>query len=179
MDAVVHLAGIPTEASLPDDPAQPRRVDRRPARRDGAARRRRMVYASSNHAVGMTPRTDLLPTSTSRPAGHVLRRGQGRCARRCSACTPTGTASPASPCRIGSFLERPTSRRNLATWLSLRRLRRHGARRALTAELEGYTPIYGISANSDGWWDLEPGRALGYHPTRRRRRLCVRRRPPP
>ena len=24
--------------------------------------------------------------------------------------------------------------------------------------------VYGISANTRGWWDLAPGRALGYHP---------------
>ena len=24
--------------------------------------------------------------------------------------------------------------------------------------------LYGISANTRAWWDLEPGRALGYHP---------------
>jgi uronate dehydrogenase len=24
--------------------------------------------------------------------------------------------------------------------------------------------IYGISANTRAWWDLAPGRALGYHP---------------
>jgi uronate dehydrogenase len=34
----------------------------------------------------------------------------------------------------------------------------------LTASLDGYHPIYGISANRDAWWDLEPGRAIGYFP---------------
>ena len=24
--------------------------------------------------------------------------------------------------------------------------------------------VYGISANTRAWWDLAPGRALGYHP---------------
>ena len=27
-----------------------------------------------------------------------------------------------------------------------------------------YAVVYGISANTRGWWDLEPGRALGYEP---------------
>ena len=35
---------------------------------------------------------------------------------------------------------------------------------ALTAPAPGFAVVYGISANSRGWWDLEPGRALGYRP---------------
>ena len=35
---------------------------------------------------------------------------------------------------------------------------------ALTAEFDGFRSIYGISANRDAWWDLEPGRAIGYDP---------------
>ena len=66
-------------------------------------------------------------------------------------------------CRIGSFLERPTSRRALASWLS------HGDAvrmfdAALTAPSPGYAVLYGISANARAWWDLEPGRRIGYHP---------------
>jgi uronate dehydrogenase len=35
---------------------------------------------------------------------------------------------------------------------------------ALTAPDPGFAVVYGVSANTRGWWDLEPGRALGYHP---------------
>jgi uronate dehydrogenase len=35
---------------------------------------------------------------------------------------------------------------------------------ALTAPDPGFAVLYGISANTRGWWDLGPGRALGYHP---------------
>ena len=34
----------------------------------------------------------------------------------------------------------------------------------LTTPDPGFAVIYGISANTRAWWDLEPGRALGYHP---------------
>jgi uronate dehydrogenase len=34
----------------------------------------------------------------------------------------------------------------------------------LTAPDPGFAVLYGVSANTRGWWDLEPGRALGYHP---------------
>jgi uronate dehydrogenase len=66
-------------------------------------------------------------------------------------------------CRIGSFLEEPTSLRGLSTWLS------HGdglrmVEAALTTPAPGYAVLYGISANTRAWWDLEPGRRLGYEP---------------
>ena len=35
---------------------------------------------------------------------------------------------------------------------------------ALTAPAPGFAVLYGISANTRAWWDLEPGRALGYDP---------------
>ncbi len=35
---------------------------------------------------------------------------------------------------------------------------------ALTAPAPGYAVLYGTSANTRGWWDLEPGRRLGYEP---------------
>jgi uronate dehydrogenase len=35
---------------------------------------------------------------------------------------------------------------------------------ALVAPAPGYTVIYGVSDNTRGWWDLGPGRALGYDP---------------
>ena len=58
-DAVVHLAGIPTESSLPD--ALNSHVVSTGALLEAMVRHgvRRLVYASSNHAVGRTPRADL------------------------------------------------------------------------------------------------------------------------
>ena len=35
---------------------------------------------------------------------------------------------------------------------------------ALTAPSPGFAVVYGVSANTRGWWDLGPGRALGYDP---------------
>src|ERR671921_155762 len=56
LDAVVHLAGIPSEASLPDQLGS--HVLTTAALLDAmvAYGVNRMVYASSNHAVGRTPR---------------------------------------------------------------------------------------------------------------------------
>jgi uronate dehydrogenase len=35
---------------------------------------------------------------------------------------------------------------------------------ALTVPAPGFATLYGVSANTRGWWDLAPGRALGYEP---------------
>ncbi len=53
--------------------------------------------------------------------------------------------------------------RALATWLSPADCVRMVAA-ALVAPSPGFALIYGISANSRAWWDLEPGRAVGYEP---------------
>jgi uronate dehydrogenase len=51
----------------------------------------------------------------------------------------------------------------LATWLSPHDCARlmHAC---LTAPVSGHTVVYGISANTRAWWDLEPARRLGYEP---------------
>jgi uronate dehydrogenase len=60
--------------------------------------------------------------------------------------------------RIGSFRGRPTTRRELLTWLSV-----GGAIRLVDACLRpsdlGLPIVYGISNNTRARWDLAPGRA--------------------
>ena len=53
--------------------------------------------------------------------------------------------------------------RELSTWLSHDDCVRM-VEAALTAPAPGYAVLYGISANTRAWWDLEPGRRLGYEP---------------
>ena len=59
---MVHLAGHPDEASLPDSLTS--HVVTTAALLDAMVEHdvRRLVYAGSNHAVGRTPRTELLTT---------------------------------------------------------------------------------------------------------------------
>jgi uronate dehydrogenase len=161
-DAVIHLAGIPTESSLPD--ALSSHVLSTGAlleamRRHGVPR---IVYASSNHAVGRAPRSVLLGADThARPDTYY---GVGKVAAEALLHLYVDRYGiDAISTRIGSFLEKPTTRRQLSTWLSpADTLRMFDA--ALTAPSPGFAVIYGISANSRGWWDLAPGRALGYDP---------------
>jgi uronate dehydrogenase len=124
----------------------------------------RIVYASSNHAVGRTPHggTELLGVDV-RPRPDTFY-GVGKVAAEALLSLYVDRHGlDAVACRIGSFLPRPERRRHLATWLS----HDDGVRMveaALTARSPGFAVLYGISANSRGWWDLAPGRALGYEP---------------
>jgi uronate dehydrogenase len=162
LDAVVHLAGRGEEASLPDSLTS--HVITTAALLDAMVEHdvRRFVYASSNHAVGRTPRTDVVGVDT-RPRPDTFYGVAKVAAEALMSLYVDRYGVDAVSCRIGSFLERPESVRNLSTWLSPDDCVRmfHAA---LTATAPGYAVMYGISANTRGWWDLEPGRALGYEP---------------
>jgi uronate dehydrogenase len=166
LEAVVHLAGRPDEASLTEELHS--HVVTTAALLEAMVRHGvpRIVYAGSNHAVGRTPRSEL-------PDG-VLRVDV-----RHRPDTFYGVAKVAAEGllslyadrhgidvvvpRIGSFLPEPQSVRALATWLSHDdAVRMFDA--CLTAPDPGFAVLYGVSANTRGWWDLAPGRALGYEP---------------
>jgi uronate dehydrogenase len=162
VDAVVHLAGIPDEASLPEELES--HVHTTAALLDAMVAHNvaRIVYASSNHAVGRTPRSDLL-TADVRPRPDTFYGVAKVAAESLLSLYADRHGIDAVATRIGSFLPQPESARNLSTWLS-----HDDAVRMVDASLSapdpGFAVIYGVSANTRGWWDLAPGRALGYHP---------------
>jgi uronate dehydrogenase len=165
-EAVVHLAGNPSESSLPDALASHTLTTA--ALLDAMVRHdvRRIAYASSNHAVGRTPALDWLehPVSvTTRPRPDTFYGVAKVAAEALLSLYADRYGIDAVSCRIGSFLDRPASRRNLATWLSHADAVRMFAA-AITSPHHGYATLYGISANTRAWWDLEAGRRLGYHP---------------
>ena len=161
-DAVIHLAGISDESSLPA--ALQSHVVTTGALLEAMVRHgvRRIVYASSNHAVGRTPRAAQVGVDVQgRPDTFY---GVGKVASEALLSLYVDRHGiDAVSTRIGSFRPRPTSRRQLSTWLSHEdAIRMFQA--ALTAPAPGYAVLYGISNNTRAWWDLEAGRALGYHP---------------
>jgi uronate dehydrogenase len=162
LDAVVHLAGQPNEASFPDSVTShavttAALLDAMVAQKVG-----RMVYASSNHAVGRMPRREHLTVDT-RPRPDTFY-GVGKVAAEALLSLYADRYGvDAVACRIGSFQERPQSIRQLSTWLSHDDCVRM-VDAALTAPAPGYAVLYGISANTRAWWDLQPGRTLGYEP---------------
>ena len=161
-DAIVHMAGIPTESSLPA--ALSSHVLSTAALLDAMVEHgvRRFVYASSNHAVGRTPRADGTVTTSTPPRPDTFYGVSKVAAEALMSLYVDRHGIDAVSCRIGSFLERPETRRNLSTWLS------HGdavrmVEAALTAG-DGFEVIYGISNNTRAWWDLDAARRLGYEP---------------
>jgi uronate dehydrogenase len=160
--AVVHLAAIPHEsdfAAAVDSHVRGTHAVLEAIRRHGV---RRLVYASSNHAVGFAgpdgPVGDrLLP----RPDTYY---GWGKAAAEALCRLYHDRFGLVVAClRIGSFTEQPSNRRQLATWLSpADAVRLVDA--CLTAPHLAFTIAYGISANTRRWWDLGSAEALGYRP---------------
>ncbi|HYO38341.1 MAG TPA: NAD(P)-dependent oxidoreductase [Nocardioidaceae bacterium] len=162
LDAVVHLAGIPGEASLSDELTS--HVVTTAALLDAMVAHGvpRIVYASSNHAVGRTPRSDRLGVDV-RPRPDTFYGVAKVAAEALLSLYVDRHGIDAVATRIGSFLPQPESRRALSTWLSHDdAVRMFEA--CLTTPDPGFAVLYGVSANTRGWWDLEPGRALGYVP---------------
>ncbi len=162
LGGVVHLAGNPGEANLRE--SLDSHAVTTAALLDAMVEHRvtRFVYASSNHAVGRTPRTDLLRVDAL-PRPDTFYGVAKVTAEATMRLYSERYALDTVACRIGSFLEQPASVRALSTWLSHDDCVRM-VEAALTAPAPGFAVLYGISANTRAWWDLAPGRALGYHP---------------
>jgi uronate dehydrogenase len=162
VEAVVHLAGISTEAPFPQILAA--NIDGTYQVLDAARRAgvRRVVYASSNHAVGYTPRAELVGVDVpDRPDTYYgVSKVFGEALGRLYA-DRYGMQFVAL--RIGSCIPEPSTLRHLATWLSLPDCVRL-VHASLTAPDVDFAVAYGISANTRAWWDLSPARALGYLP---------------
>jgi uronate dehydrogenase len=164
VDAIVHLAGQPVEAPWPvirDANLEGTFQVFEAARRHGVPR---IVYASSNHAVGFTPLPDEgeLPGDTpvrpdtlygvSKAFGEALGRYYVERYDFAVACL-----------RIGTFAERPPDRRALSTWLSPGDCARL-VDACLRSDDLGFALVWGVSANTRRTWSLAAGTALGYQP---------------
>jgi uronate dehydrogenase len=162
VDAVVHLAGLPTEAPWPvirDANIEGTVQVFEAARRAGV---RRVVYASSIHAAGFAAVSDVLPADApprpdtlygvSKVFGEVLGRYYADRYGLQVACL-----------RLGTFEERPHDVRSLPTWLSPDDCARLVDACLRVPEL-GYSIVWGVSANTRCTWNVEAGRALGYRP---------------
>lgn len=163
-DGVLHLAGHPGEADLAASLAS--HVVTTGALLDACVNHEvpRFVYASSNHAVGRTPRSAAEQVGVDAAPRPDTFYGVGKVAAEALMSLYTDRYGiDTVSCRIGSFLEAPQTVRHLSTWLSHDDAVRMSAA-ALMSPSPGKATLYGISANTRAWWDLEPGRALGYEP---------------
>ncbi|WP_345650453.1 NAD(P)-dependent oxidoreductase [Streptomyces tremellae] len=166
VDAVLHLAGISLESTF--EKILRANVEGtynlyEAARAEGVGR---IVYASSNHAVGYTPRPaggePLVPVDTPRRPDTFY--GLSKCfGEDLAQLYWDKHGIETVSVRIGSCFPEPTTVRMLSLWMSPA----DGARlfhAALTAQGVGHTVVYGSSANTRLWWDLSSARALGYEP---------------
>ncbi len=162
IDAVVHLGGISGEDTW-DNILQANIVGTynvfEAARLRGA---RRILFASSNHAVGFYRRDHTIDhLALQRPD---TRYGLSKAFGEDLANLYVDKHRFQVMCmRIGSFQPQPQDVRQLATWIS-----HDDMTRLVTAGLDvpnlGFAVVYGISRNTRAWWDNAHAYALGYDP---------------
>lgn len=162
VDGIIHLGGLSVENEWDD-------ILR--TNIDGAYRLfeaaynagvKRIVFASSNHAVGFYPRVQMLDGSERpRPdSRYGLSKVFGEALSQYFADNyGLGILS----IRIGWCFEKPETQRSLGSWVSngdLTQLCRIGLE---VPELH-HEIVFGMSDNSRTWWDNKTARRLGYQP---------------
>jgi uronate dehydrogenase len=164
VDAVIHLGGHSLERpweQILDANIHGTYTALEAARRQGV---RRVVLASSNHAVGFTPRAE------GTEAGDYLYPrpdtfyGVSKVTMEALGSLYADRYGMDVICvRIGACFERPRDVRMLAVWLSPD----DGARlfeACLAAPAPGFRVIWGVSDNTRRWFSLDEARALGFEP---------------
>ncbi len=162
VDAVVHLGGFAAEGdwqSIVDANITGMFNVLEAARVCGT---KRIVYASSNHAVGFHPREARLD-HTAYPLPDS-RYGVSKAVGESLAAMYAYKHGVQTLCmRIGNFASRPTQQRHLSIFISPRdffQLVRVGLEHPDIL----FEVVYGVSANSRNWWDNSNATRLGYRP---------------
>jgi uronate dehydrogenase len=163
IDAVVHLGGVSTEnvwaKILPINIAGTYNVFEA-ARQQGV---KRVIFASSNHAIGFYRRTQLIDDSAQpRPD---TRYGVSKAFGEAIGHMYADKHDMGVAClRIGTCRERPTEVRHLATWQSHRDITQL-IYRCIEAPQLHFIIAYGVSNNPRSLWDNTAAeRLLGYVP---------------
>lgn len=161
VDAIVHFAGHPREADWPT--LLQANVQAVACLWEAAVQAgvRRIVYASSNHAVGYYPRSQRIGAAA--PPRPDSRYGVTKVFMEALASLHADKHGlRAMGIRIGYCGPRPLDARALAHWVhpeDLAQLIGIG----LTAPLH-HEVVYGVSANSRSWYDNSVAERLGYRP---------------
>lgn len=162
VDALVHLGGISVEAPF-DDILQANILGLynvySAAQKQGV---KRIVYASSNHAVGFHEVTEVLDTDAPhRPDGMY---GLSKCFGEDLSRYYYDRFGLETVClRIGSSFEQPKNPRMMVTYLSYRDLAEL-VRCSLFTNRVGHAIVYGVSDNPTLWVDNTKASFLGYRP---------------
>ncbi len=162
VDALVHLGGISVEAPF-DDILQANILGLynvySAAQKQGV---KRIVYASSNHAVGFHPVTEVLDIDAPhRPDGMY---GLSKCFGEDLSRYYFDRFGLETVClRIGSSFEQPKSPRMMVTYLSYRDFLEL-VRCSLFTNRVGHAIVYGVSDNPTLWVDNTKAAFLGFRP---------------
>lgn len=164
IDCVIHLAGVPVEDSW--EKVLPLNIEGcynvfEAARRQGV---RRVVFASSNHAVGYHRRERFIDNSVQpRPdSRYGVSKVFGEAVGRMYA---DKYGMSVACLRIGTFRkpDRPIESRQLLTWISHRDMAQL-ARRCVEHGSYHFVVAYGVSNNLRNRWDNSNVKFLGYSP---------------
>jgi len=161
-DAIVHFGAAPVERpweEILNSSIKGGYNVYEAARRHGI---KRIVYASSIHAVGFVRREEGADTDTEHRPDTLY--GVSKCFVEDLAKMYFHKFGIESAClRINSSFEKPIDRRHLATWLSFDDLVQL-VERCLVSERIGHTVVYGISNNRERFFSNEKVAHLGYRP---------------
>jgi nucleoside-diphosphate-sugar epimerase len=162
-DAVVHLGGFAGDAPWPElsevNIGGTREV-LEAAHRHGL---KRVVVASSNHAVGFRVRGPQPLADDVAPMPDSLY-GASKAAAEALCEFYSFNFSMEIVClRIGSCFDSPENARMLSTWLSPADFVRL-TRACLTGPCAGFRLVWGVSSNTRRWWSTAGGDAIGFHP---------------
>jgi uronate dehydrogenase len=162
VDVLIHMAGTSVERPMPE--IIENNLVGMHAVYEGARRHRvkRIVFASSNHAIGMQEVDEKLDLDCDfRPDGfYGLSKMWGEGLARLywdkhgieSVCV-----------RIGSAIEKPTEFRHLSTWFGLDDLLQFGMCCINTPDV-GFLVAWGVSNNTRSYWTPTDCERLGYRP---------------
>ena len=156
VDVLVHMAGTSVERPLPeiiDNNLVALHAVYEGARRHGV---KRVVFASSNHSIGMHQVTEKLALECDfRPDGfYGLSKMWGEGLAR---------LYWDKHVRIGSALDRPTELRHLSTWFGLEDLMQFIDCCIRTPDV-GFLTAWGVSNNTRSYWTPTGCARLGYAP---------------
>ncbi|NWO57515.1 NAD-dependent epimerase/dehydratase family protein [Chromohalobacter israelensis] len=161
-DGIIHLGGVSVERPW-NDILQANIIGAynlyEAARNLGKPR---IVFASSNHTIGYYPRTTRIDTEVPRRPDSLY--GLSKCFGEDLASLYYHKFDIETlNVRIGSCFPKPKDARMMATWLSVDDFMRL-MKRAFVAPKLGCTVVYGVSANTESWWDNDKSAFLGWVP---------------
>ncbi|WP_404420500.1 NAD-dependent epimerase/dehydratase family protein [Thalassospira australica] len=161
-DGIIHLGGISIEAAF-DDLLQANFLGTynlyEGARKNGKPR---ILFASSNHAIGFHKRTTKLDDKSELRPDSLY--GVTKCYGEALASYyydkfDVETVS----LRIGSCFEKPKDRRMLSTWMSPRDFISL-MKAVFDAPMTGHLVMYGVSNNRTKWWCNDHADLIGWQP---------------